>query len=97
MSSTKNVPLSGLVGNYVTALKRKSLIKSDMADQILKTSISNFDAFNNVRNKHSMAHDNQLLGRDESILIVNHVSSSIRYIKAMEAQQEADDSKGTSP
>jgi len=95
MQLDRNVPLNGLVGAYVKAAKEQGMIGSDMAERILKSSIANFEAFNHVRNNHSMAHDNTILGYHEALLIFNHVASTVRYIKAMEmrwkAQTKAED------
>lgn len=82
----RSVPLNGLVGAYIKVLKANGLLDSDMAERILKSSIANFEAFNHVRNHHSMAHDNVMLGYDEALLIYNHVASTIRFIKALEAR-----------
>jgi len=40
-----------------------------MTERILKSSISILDAFNDVRNNKSLAHDNPVLNRNESLLI----------------------------
>lgn len=82
----RNVPLNGLVGAYVKVLKEQGKIGSDMAERILKSSIAHFEAFNHVRNNHSMAHDNSILGYDEALLIFSHVASTVRFIKALEAR-----------
>ena len=82
----RNVPLNGLVGAYVKLLKEKGKIGSDMAERILKSSIAHFGALNHVRNNHSMAHDNTILGYDEALLIYSHVASTVRFIKALEAR-----------
>lgn len=82
----RNVPLNGLVGAYVKLLREKGKIGSDMAERILKSSIAHFEAFNHVRNNHSMAHDNTILGYDEALLIYSHVASTVRFIKALEAR-----------
>jgi hypothetical protein len=55
-----------------------------MTKHILKVSISVFEAFNEVRNNRSLAHDNQILNYDESLLIFNHVAATIRFIKSLE-------------
>jgi hypothetical protein len=82
----RNVPLNGLVGAYVKLTKEQGKIGSEMTERILKSSIAHFEAFNHVRNNHSMAHDNVILGYDEALLIFNHVASTVRYIKALEAR-----------
>ena len=65
-------------------LKNEGLIESEMTERILKSSISVMEAFNRVRNDQSFAHDNQVLSYNESLLIFGHVTSSIRFIEAVE-------------
>lgn len=77
-------PLHGLVGEYVKRLKQENRIESEMTERILKSSISTLEAFNQVRNDHSFAHDNAVLNYEESLLIYNHVTSCIRFIEAVE-------------
>ncbi|MCY1385081.1 hypothetical protein D9M69_734170 [compost metagenome] len=57
-----------------------------MTERIVKSSISVLESFNDVRNNKSLAHDNPLLNYEESLLIFNHVASSIRFIKALESR-----------
>jgi hypothetical protein len=84
IDTSREKPLHSLVGEYVKALKNEGLIESDMAQRILKSSISVMDAFNRVRNEQSFAHDNKVLNYSESVLIFSHVTSTIRFIKALE-------------
>lgn len=77
-------PLHSLVGEYVKFLKKEELIESAMTERILKSSISVMEAFNKVRNQQSYAHDNTVLNYNESLLIFGHVTSSIRFIEAIE-------------
>jgi hypothetical protein len=72
--------LHSLFGKYVKKLKELNLIESPMAERILKSSISILDAFNDVRNNRSLAHDNPVLNRSESLLIFQHVTSTIRFV-----------------
>ena len=60
-----------------------------MTERILKSSISVLEAFNDVRNNKSLAHDNPILNYEESLLIFNHVAASIRFIKSLEAKIKA--------
>jgi hypothetical protein len=55
-----------------------------MAERILRSSISTMQAFNDVRNNRSLAHDNPMLHYEEALLIFNHVASSIRYLRSLE-------------
>ena len=84
IDTSREKPLHSLVGEYVKALKNEGLIESDMAQRILKSSISVMEAFNRVRNEQSFAHDNKVLNCNESLLIFSHVTSSIRFIEALE-------------
>lgn len=76
--------LNAIFGMYVKKLKELKLIDSRMTEIILKTSISVLDAFNDVRNNRSLAHDNTLLNREESLLVFNHVTTAIRFVWELE-------------
>jgi len=76
----KEKPLHSVFGEYVKKLKELDLIESPMTERILKSSISVLDFFNDVRNNKSLAHDNRVLNRNESLLIFQHVTSIIRFI-----------------
>ena len=77
-------PLHSIFGEYVKKIRSLSLIESEMTERILKSSISILDAFNDVRNNKSLAHDNEILNRNESLLIFNNVTSAIRFIWTLE-------------
>lgn len=77
-------PLHSLAGEYIKALKNEGALESEITERILKSSISVLEAFNRVRNQQSFAHDNRILNYDESLLIFGHVTSSIRFIEAIE-------------
>ncbi len=82
----RDKPLHSVFGEYVKALRKAGLIKSEMTERILKSSISTMEAFNRVRNEESLAHDNPTLNYDESLLVFNHVCSAVRFVKALEAR-----------
>lgn len=81
---SKEKPLHSLVGEYIKTIKSKNLIESEITERILKSTISIMEAFNKVRNDQSFAHDNEILNYHESLLIFGHVTSSIRFIEAIE-------------
>ena len=95
ISTDVEKPLHSLVGEYVKFLKSNGLIESEMTERILKSSISVMEAFNRVRNTKSFAHDNEILNYDESLLIFGHVTSSIRFLEAMERKHKQE--KAPSP
>lgn len=82
----RSVPLGGLMGAYVKRLKEEGLLASQMAEHILKGAIAIFGQFDYVRNNHTLAHDNPVLSYDEALLIASNVSSTVRYLKAIEDQ-----------
>ena len=80
----KDKPLHSIFGEYVKKLKTSNLIESKMTERILRSAISTLEAFNQVRNEQSLAHDNPVLNRNESLLIFNHVTSAIRFVWTLE-------------
>lgn len=84
ISYTKDTALNSLVSGYVRILRERNLIESRMALEILSGSIKILGEFDHVRNNHSLAHDNKVLNRPESLLIFSNVSSTIRFIEALE-------------
>ncbi len=87
ISYSKDTPLHSLFGCYVKHLVSKNLIESSMTERILKSSISVMEAFNDVRNNKSFAHDNPILNYNESILIFTDVANVIRFIKSIETEK----------
>jgi len=86
---TRDKPLHSLIGEYIKKIQNaQGHIESDMTLRILKTSISNLEAFNDVRNNQSLAHDNPILNYDEALLIFNNVASSIRFLRSLEERIE---------
>jgi hypothetical protein len=78
--------LHSIFGEYVKRLREAGHLESVMTERIIKSSISVLEAFNDVRNNKSLAHDNPILNYEESLLIFNHVASSIRFIKSLESR-----------
>lgn len=85
----KSESLNAVFGKYVKHLTDKKLIDSAMSEKILKYSINVIEAFNDIRNNKSLAHDNPILNYDESVLIFNNVTNSIKFIQNIEKQNKA--------
>ena len=83
---TREKALHSIFGEYVKRLRDDGHLKSEMTSRILKSSISVFESFSDVRNNQSLAHDNPTLNYDESLLIFNHVANSVRFIRSLEAR-----------
>jgi hypothetical protein len=79
-------PLHSLMGEYAKKLKADGLLESEMTERIIKTTISTLEAFNHVRNRQSLAHDNEVLGHAESVLILAHVVALVNFIQGIERQ-----------
>ncbi len=86
LNYVKDEPINSLFGKYVKHLISNKLIDSIMAEKILRFSINIIDAFNDVRNNKSFAHDNPILNYHESILIFNNISNTIKFIETIETK-----------
>lgn len=80
----KDHPLHSLFGGYIKFLNKEEMIESKMTEKILKSSISVMEAFNDVRNNQSFAHDNPVLNFDECMLIFNDIANVIKFIERIE-------------
>lgn len=80
----KSDSLNAVFGKYVKFLTENKHIESVMAEKILKYSINVIEAFNDIRNDKSFAHDNPILNYRESILIFNNISNTINFIESIE-------------
>jgi len=83
---SRDKPLQSLFGEYVKKLRDDGVLESEMTARMLKSSISVLESFNDVRNNRSLAHDNPILNYEESLLIFNHVASSIRFLRSLDHQ-----------
>ena len=80
----KDKPLHSLLGEYIKELKKKEKLESNMSERILKSNISILEAFNDVRNNQSLAHDNKPLNKVESKFIFNSVVNAIKFLREIE-------------
>ena len=80
----KEESLNAIFGKYVKFVIANDKIESQMTERILKYSIHVIEAFNDIRNNRSFAHDNQILNYAESVLIFNNVTNSIKFIETIE-------------
>ncbi len=89
--STENKNLQSLVGEYVKHLNNKKEIESEITNRILKSAISILDAFNDIRNNHSLAHDNPILNKEESLLVLKYIIVTLAFIKTVEHKKDLPD------
>ena len=90
----KDESLNAIFGKYVKFIVTNEKIESQMTERILKYSIHVIEAFNDIRNNRSFAHDNQILNYSESVLIFNNVTNSMKFIETIERTIE-DEKKET--
>lgn len=90
----RNESLNALFGKYVKFITANKKIESPMAERILRYSIHVLEAFNDIRNNKSFAHDNKILNYPESLLIFNNITNIIRFIESLEKEnKEAENDK----
>lgn len=77
----KSESLNAIFGKYVKYVVNEGKIESQMTERILKYSIHVIEAFNDIRNNKSFAHDNPILNYSESILIFNNVQIQLNLLK----------------
>src|SRR6056297_128219 len=87
----KEESLNAIFGKYVKFIVANEKIESQMTERILKYSINVIEAFNDIRNNRSFAHDNEILNYSESVLIFNNVTNSIKFIETVEKTIEKED------
>jgi hypothetical protein len=85
-SCDRNDPLHSRVGKYVKVLESEQPLQ-EISKRILKSSISIFEQFNDVRNNQSFAHDNDLIGKAEARFIFDAITSILRFVKTTEAKK----------
>lgn len=78
-----NDPLHSRVGKYVKALEDEHPLH-EISKRIIKSSISIFEQFNDVRNNQSFAHDNDLIGKAEARFVFDAVTAILRFVKTTE-------------
>jgi hypothetical protein len=88
----KSKPLHSIFGEYVRALHEAGHVESKMTASILKSMHGPLEAFNQVRNDHSLAHDNvALLNHNEALFIFSHVTNSLKFLRELEQRITGED------
>lgn len=83
-ASGKAYALHSLGGMLLKHYQANNVFQSDFSEQAMKTSISLFDRYNNIRNDQSYAHDNEVLNKAEATLAVRIMTATISFIDEME-------------
>jgi hypothetical protein len=77
-------PLHSRFGKYRHCLESERTLH-EFTHRALKTFISLLESFNDLRNNHSLAHDNKLLDPVEARFIVSSISAMLVMLRALES------------
>lgn len=86
---TDDEPLHSRFGKYRKCLEQEQNLH-EFTLRALKSFISLFDSFNDLRNNRSLAHDNELLEPVEARLVVNTVNAILVFLRALESARYGD-------
>jgi hypothetical protein len=81
-------PLQSLIGQLANTYEKDTLFQSNFPTRAIKSSISLFEAFNNIRNNKSFAHDNDVVGDIEASFIVENISELLTFIDKIEMYRQ---------
>lgn len=87
---TRDEPLHSRMGKYIRLLEQQHLLR-EVSKRILKSAISIFEKFNDVRNNESLAHDNNLVDQIEARYIFDSITAILRFLKSIEVDKFEDD------
>ena len=82
----RDEPLHSRMGKYVRLLEKEHQL-CEISKRTLKSSISIFESFNDVRNNESFAHDNDIVNHAEARYIFDSITALLRFTKTIEAEK----------
>ena len=80
----ESYPIHSLMGSLSKHYSENENIQSELSKQALKMSISLFEKYNDLRNKKSYAHDNEILSNAEACYAIRMVSATICFLHEIE-------------
>ena len=80
-----NYSIDGLAGKLKKYYLDNSYCKSQFSAQAVKTMISLFANYNDIRNDHSFAHENDILAKDEAEFAVKTMLATLQFIDKLES------------
>ena len=78
--------LNSRAGRYFNPLRREGRVRP-ISEKIMRNTIETFDLFNAVRNRESLAHDNELMEPAEARFIFDSVLSFLRFVRSLETNR----------
>lgn len=85
---TQKEPLDNLFSKYINYYNQTNPFESSMTLRIMKLPAQALEKFNNVRNKESFAHSNNVINYDESKLIIDFVFLVLKFIVELDSKYE---------
>ena len=83
----ENLPLQSLMGGLVRKYEEKNEEKnflSEFSITALRSNISVFERYNNIRNNYSYAHDNEILNKNDAQLAITTIINLLNCIDNIE-------------
>lgn len=77
-------PLHSRFGKYRNELAKEQPL-STFTNRALKSAIGLFESYNDIRNNHSFAHDNPILGPAEARYVFETISAILIFLRTIEA------------
>lgn len=84
----ENQPLHSLAGMLRKKYEKDNIFQSSFTLTAIQNSISLFEKYNSVRNKHSYAHDNDILDTMEAEFAVRIMADFLKFIDKAEAYRK---------
>ncbi len=78
--------LNARVGQYLSNARKGAKSLHPISFKIMTSSVEVFELFNNVRNDHSFAHDNNLIDKAEARYIFDAIVNFLRFVRTTEGQ-----------
>ena len=82
----RNEPLHARFGKYRNSLVREHNLHG-FSDRAMKSSIELLESFNDLRNNHSLAHDNEILNPIEARYIFSSINAILVLLQALETSR----------
>ena len=86
-----NLPLHSLMGMLRKQYQNSGIVKSEFSVIALTNSTGLIQRFNDIRNDHSYAHDNDILGEIESEFVVKTMANLLIFIDKIENLRVAEE------
>ena len=83
------IPIDGLMANLKKLYIDEGYLDTEFSKTAIKTSISLFEKFNNIRNNKSYAHPNELLNKIEAQYAIDIIIPTLKFIEQIEEQKDA--------